>query len=233
MNIFFKRIPRFLRKPTLAKLCGIFLVLFLIFPLFSCNKSVRYFDYVSELRSNIFLAEAEGFSLRIYSVVKESPYATDGIPQETYTRTEVYLVAPQGNATCNLTFTANGQEYGGEMSFDNVKMEYSLSCALDTSSCTTLPCRISYGSQELELTANSVLTEQTLTPQAVLQNLQTEEAELFSSMTDKYGFTGEIYIRLIFEDSPYYYVGIIDRDGGIHAFLINAETGKILAKRQP
>ena len=50
-------------------------------------------------------------------------------------------------------------------------------------------------------------------------------------MTDKYGFSGEIYLRLIYEDSPYYYVGIIERNGTVHAFLINAQTGKILAKR--
>ena len=51
-------------------------------------------------------------------------------------------------------------------------------------------------------------------------------------MTDKYGFAGEIYIRLLYEEAPYYYVGIIDRSGGCNAFLMNAETGKILARRQ-
>ena len=51
-------------------------------------------------------------------------------------------------------------------------------------------------------------------------------------MTDKYGFTGEIYLRLIYEETAYYYVGIIDRNGNIYAFLVNAQTGKILAKRQ-
>ena len=51
-------------------------------------------------------------------------------------------------------------------------------------------------------------------------------------MTDKYGFSGEIYLRLIYEDSPYYYVGVINRNSEVNAFLLNAETGKILAKRK-
>jgi uncharacterized membrane protein YkoI len=50
-------------------------------------------------------------------------------------------------------------------------------------------------------------------------------------MTDKYGFKGEIYFRLIYEGNPYYYIGIINRNGEITAFLINAKTGKTLARR--
>ena len=117
------------------------------------------------------------------------------------------------------------------MSFDNVKTEYYFSCTLDISKASELPCRIEYGDTTLEMNALSVCTEDTLTPQNILKNLQTEEAELFASLTDEYGFAGEIYIRLIYEESPYYYVGIIDRNGQIHAFLLNATTGKILAKR--
>ena len=75
-------------------------------------------------------------------------------------------------------------------------------------------------------------TEQTLSPKGCLQKLQESEGELFSSLTDKYGFTGEIYLRLLYEDAPYYYVGVIERTGKIHAFLLNAKTGKILAKRE-
>jgi hypothetical protein len=52
-------------------------------------------------------------------------------------------------------------------------------------------------------------------------------------MTDKYGFTGEIYLRLLYEDAPYYYVGVINRKGEITAFLVNATTGKVLAQRKP
>lgn len=198
----------------------------------SCEKPVNYFDYVSELRNNIFLAETEDFSLRIYSVTKETPYATDGVPQETSARTEIYLVAPDGSEDCRISFTVDGKEYGGDMSFDNVKTEYSFSCTLDISEQTEIPCAITYGETALELAARSVINETTLTPQTVLDGLRETESELFASMTDKYGFSGEIYIRLIFEDSPYYYVGVIDREGAIHAFLINAQTGKILARRE-
>ena len=39
-------------------------------------------------------------------------------------------------------------------------------------------------------------------------------------------------MRLIYEDAPYYYIGIIDREGTIFALLVDSESGKILAKRE-
>ncbi|MBQ8309340.1 MAG: hypothetical protein IJX96_05850 [Clostridia bacterium] len=223
----------FLHPKKILKIVLLTIVCFCFLPFFvSCNKEVRYFDYVSELRNNIFLAETDGFSLRVYSVTKESPYSADGVPRETNVRTEIWLVAPSGDKECNVSFSVDAQSYGGEMSFDNVKTEYYYACPLDISALKELVCHIEYGETTLDLTASSVVDESTLSPETVLQNLVTVETELFQGLTDKYGFAGEIYVRLIYEDSPYYYVGVIDRNGQTNAFLINAKSGKILAKRQ-
>ena len=233
MNVFsalkssFSRLIKVLRA-TFA----ILLFLCLCACMCSCKKEIRYFDYVSELRNNIFLASDEEFSLRIYSVQKESPYSADGVPRETNIRTEIWLVAPSGDRECNVSFEFDGKTQGGEMSYDNVKAEYYLSCNLDISALSSLTCSIRYGETTRELTAKSVLSETTLSPETVLKKLVTAEQALFTSMTDKYGFAGEIYLRLIYEDSPYYYVGVIDRNGKTNAFLINATSGKILARRE-
>jgi hypothetical protein len=45
-------------------------------------------------------------------------------------------------------------------------------------------------------------------------------------------FLGEIYIRYIHENAPYYFVGVIDRNGAMNAYLLHGETGKILAARR-
>lgn len=233
MNVFSTLKFRFSRPiKALRAVFALMLLLCISLCLFSCKKEIRYFDYVSELRSNVFLASSDEFSLRVYSIKKESPYSADGVPREINVRTELWLVAPSGEKECNLTFTVDGNPYGGEMAYDNVKGEYYLACNLDTSALSAVECNISYGEQEYTLTAKSVLSQDTLSPETVLKNLVNAEAELFASMTDKYGFAGEIYLRLIYEDSPYYYVGVIDRSGKINAFLINATSGKILAKRE-
>lgn len=232
MEIRFKHNHSFLNALT-ALLRSILLLLSLLcFAIFSaCKKEMDYLPYVSELRSNILLAHTENFSLRVYSVTKENPYIPDGIPHECNTRAEVYLTALEGKENCAVYFTVDGQEYGGDMSYDNVKAEYFFSCTLDISNVETMPCRIEYGKQTLDLTAATIRQANTLNAKDVLKALENAESELFSSLTDHYGFAGEIYIRLIYEETPYYYVGIIDRNGHINAFLLNAQTGKILAKR--
>ena len=117
------------------------------------------------------------------------------------------------------------------MSYDNVRGEYYFFYTVDVSNAQELKCVLRYGEEEFPLLAKSVVSNDTLTPANVLKIIETENRELFDCLTDKYGFKGEIYIRLIYEDAPYYYVGIIERDNTTHAFLVNAKTGKILAKR--
>lgn len=212
----------------------LFLLLTIALPslLSSCKQTIDYSAYISELRANVFLAQTDGFALRVYSVTKESPYESDGLVREKNERTEFYLVAPQGNEHCQISFAVNGNNHGGEMSYDNVKSEYYFYCPVQTADLTALSVRVTYGEKTVEFSAKSVLNADTLSPFSLLTRLQTEEKKLFDSLTDKYGFAAEIRIRLIYEDSPYYYIGIIDRKGNTTAFLVNATSGKILAKRQ-
>ena len=235
MNAFFNKHFSLLHPiKRLARLLVLCAALIACVCLSSCKKNeVDYFLYVSELRSNILLAGDEDFSLRVYAVEKEYPYSADGIKRDCTTRTEVYLIAPSGDKNCNLSFSVDGKEYGGEMSFDNVKCEYYFSCTLDTSKASEINFLIRFGETEKNLTAKTVKTQATLPPEKILLSLSQTETELFASLTDEYGFAGEIYLRLIFEESPYYYIGVIDRNGNITAFLLHAESGKILAKRQP
>lgn len=199
----------------------------------ACQQKIDYYDYVSELRSNILLAEDGDFSLRVHALIKESPYAMDGIPKSPLPRMEAYLVAPNGTNPCHLSFSYEEKNYSGEMSYDNVKGEYFFSHSLDVSEAKELLFEVQYGEEIITLRALSIKTENLISPRKALSILEESEKELFLSLTDKYGFSAEIYLRLIYEGSPYYYVGIIERNGNVHAFLIHAQTGKILAKRRP
>lgn len=222
-------------RPTKRRLFALLIVLLVISLIFfsGCKRGVDYFTYVSELRANVFLGENDTFRVRVYAIQKESPYVTDGIPCEKNVRTEIYLSAPNGAQDCHIAFSIDGVTYGGEASYDNVKGEYFYACPLNTEKLSVLSFQITYGNQTVSLTANSVRTAETLSPNDALRIVVDSERELFQAMTDKYGFAGEIYMRLIFEDAPFYYVGVIDRNGSVTAFLLNATTGRILAKRNP
>ena len=221
----------YLRKIKLA----VFLCLAIVCALpclCACEKDVDYFEDVSELRLNILLGETDGLSARIYAVEKEHPYVADGTKRNVSKRTEIYLSAPSGDKEYILSFSIDGQPYSGDAVYDNVKAEYYFSCEADSSNLNTLSILIEYDDTKVELNATSVRTEHTLSPNDALKKLCDENKDLFTGLTDKYGFAGEIYIRLIYEDAAYYYFGIIEKSGKITAFLMNAENGKILAKRE-
>ena len=232
MNDFFS----FLHGYAVKKRLRIFALVFLffttiLFPFSACSKEIDYFSYISELRDNVFLAKSQEYSLRVYSVLKEQPYVADGIKNEVSYRAEFYLFAPSGKKEYSLSFTANGETIQGDMSFDNVKGEYYYFCSLDISNLEEIECVFSSENEHFSLVAKTVKTPNTLDSKSILNCVLQSQTELFSSLTDDYGFAGEIYLRLLYEDSPYYYVGVMDRKANVTAFLLNGETGKILAKR--
>ena len=56
--------------------------------------------------------------------------------------------------------------------------------------------------------------------------------ELFASLTDGNIFLGEIYVRLLYDDGCYYYVGVCDRNKKITAYLVDGERGKVIASHE-
>ena len=82
------------------------------------------------------------------------------------------------------------------------------------------------------MTAKTIKTDKTLSPKQALNKLRENAPSVFETLTNENGFVGEIYLRLISEDAPYYYIGLIEKNGNIQAYLLNSETGKILAKRE-
>lgn len=217
-------------------LVGIFVIVaagFSFFlPIFKSATALDYFDYVSELRSNILVAESNEYLLKVYAIEKEYPYSADGIKRETSTRAEIFFSAPTGDKSCRISFSLDGKTYDSEASYDNVKAEYFLSEPADFSSVKSLEFTIRYGDENLLLTAKSVKTDKTLSPRQVLTKLKENAPSVFENLTYDKKFVGEIYLRLICEDAPYYYIGLIEKSGKVQAYLLHSESGKILAKRE-
>ena len=210
-----------------ALLCCVFLLVCT-----ACKKETDYFSYVSEICDNMLLAEDENISVRAYAIKRESPYLADGIPREQSTRAEFFIVTPSGDQDCSIYFTIGKKQFRGDTSYDNVKAQFYYSCSVDISETSSLTIQIVYGDTTHELTAKSVKNEKTLSPKKALDCLRKSKEQVFTDLTDEYGFNGEIYIRLLYEDSVYYYIGITNRNGKTHAFLLNGQTGVVLAERK-
>lgn len=201
--------------------------------LFSCKKQeTDYFSFVSENRNNIFLCQTDEFSVKVYSSEKETPYLCDGIKRKTAPRTEIFLTAESGEKTYYVYCTINGKKYGGDMSYDNVKSVYFYTLTLDVSDLLELPLQIEYDGGMVELTAKSVKETGLLSARQIVEKVRVAEGETFKNMTKNGVFQGEIYVRLIYENGLYYFVGVIDKSGKTLALLCDGKTGKILAKRR-
>ena len=53
----------------------------------------------------------------------------------------------------------------------------------------------------------------------------------FESLTEGSRFAGEIYVRLLYDEGCFYYVGICDREGNTHAYLLDGTNGRVLAEK--
>ena len=215
------------------------------FALFSCaKKRFDLYDYVSECRGNVLVAEtaesgnktADEISLlTVYSIERESPYLSDGAKGEMQKLTSFYFCAKDGSAVYSLKYENGDICGGGEASYDDVKKQYYYTCPSDTSLATSLRVEITdeKSKHTYSFLAKSVRTETTLSPRDVLARLSETESELIGSLREENVFLGEIRLRLISsEGKNYYYAGIVDRKNSVRSFLLDGETGKILAKRE-
>ena len=90
--------------------------------------------------------------------------------------------------------------------------------------------RLSEDGKTTELTATSVRTEKTLSPEEALNFAVDAERELLGRMTAGNTFEGEFTVRLMRRSRNYYFVGITGKKENA-ALLIDAETGEVLARR--
>ena len=163
------------------------------------------YDYsarVSEVRSDLFLAETEAFTLTVACVSREYPYADDGIPCPMTDTLEASL-APKGDAPAAVEIYADGTGWGGEASFSAVYGEYRFSEGVSAFPEGTLSLRVVWGEKEVSLAATSVRTEQTLTPEEALAAFTAAEKETLKRMQKEGAFCGELCIRLLLREKNY------------------------------
>lgn len=193
-----------------------------------CQKSVDYCSYISEKRTDIYLYSNDGLEIKIYLSEKENPYNADGIKGEMTTLTEVFVKFPKNPEEVNIT--VGGTE--NEMSYRAVENEYYLSlssCGISGESATvTLSC----DGQSNSYTAMNVKYDGVMTCENAVKCVMEHNPDLFTSLTENRIFKGEIYVRLLYDEGCYYYVGVCDRDKNIDAYLVDGVRGKIIANKQ-
>ena len=201
-----------------------------VFFLTACTKTSFLLPYVSELRSDVFEGKTNSYTIRAYYGYKESPYLNDG---------------KVGELSSKLTFILKEVE-NEEISFsleipfasETIRFEKSpngnLTATLnvDKFSEKEFTVWLSYSSQKIQVTMQSILPSNTLDINKVLLSLEQNQTSLINSYCKDSTFNAEIYARIIVKnEKPYWYLAFANGKS-LKAFLADGLSGEVLAIRE-
>lgn len=200
----------------------------LLVPFAGCSKNVDYTKYISERRINLYLYSDDETDLKIYCSRREQPYSADGYCGETCDVVEIFVSFVRNPAEVTLTL----EEYTGEMSYQSVENRYFLSFSASAYTCDDLTLTLTCDGKQREITALGSLSAGVLSCEQALQCVLDYDRAYFDGLTRNGVFDGEIFVRLLYDDGCYYYVGVCDKTKKINAYLLDGERGKIIATKQ-
>ncbi len=193
----------------------------------ACTKNIDYTEYVSERRSDVFTYKDDSTEIKIYCSQKEQPYTADGYKGELCDVVEIFVTLPKNPQVLEI----KTEGYEGEMNYQAVDKNYYLSFSSPAFDKTGVEVTLTHDGESNTYTALSVKHENVMTCDQAVLCVKEHAAELFESLTKNGLFDGEIYVRLLYDDGCYYYVGICDKTKKINAYLIDGVRGKVIATK--
>lgn len=195
----------------------------------ACTANTDYNDYVSERRYAVFMYSGDDAEIKIYCCEKESPFVADGVRGQLNGLVEIYASFTDEYEKVNVTsesFT------GGEMSYMTTRGCWYLSYSGDEISGSEITVNIEHDESSVSYTLLNVVGDGVMSCEQALDCVVEHAPELFEQRTVNGVFDGEIFIRLLYDEKCYYYVGVCSPDGTIYAYLVDGETGRIIAERE-
>ncbi len=208
----------------------IILAAFFCLPALSACKKADCTEAISDVRSDLFLAETQEFTLTLACISREQPFLSDGIVAPRSDYIEITLTPALLGERYTVTLLDDG--WGGEMSYRSASGDYTFS-GTHAYPAGSVSLRISWGDKRRDIVATSVKTDNTLSAEDAARRAFEAERDNLSHFTADGTFLGEIHVRLLRRDKNYYYVGFVARSGETYALLLDAETGEVLARRAP
>ena len=193
-----------------------------------CAADMNYNEYVSESRHGLYLYEDDGMSIKLCLTKKEAPFVADGICGKTGEMTEIIVKTPE---SCDEVSVTSQSFTGGDLSYLSARDSWYISFG-GTLEGDEVKITLTRDGEPAEYTLQSVLTEGVMDCEGALGCVREHAAGLFEGLTENGTLNAEIFVRLLYDGKCYYYVGVCDREGNITAFLVDGQSGKIIAERE-
>ncbi len=199
---------------------------------FACQKNSYLLSKVSELRSDILVGEAEGYSLKAHYGYKEQPYANDASVGKCINRLTFFLTGEKiKESKFSLILVANGEKVNIDFEVDRLgRQTASVEC--ENFNDKQLPCTLRCGGESVEFNLQSILPQNTVDINTALLSLEKDQKAFIESYTVDLDFKAEIYARvLVKNEKPYWYVAFANGKS-LKAFLIDGLNCEVLAIRE-
>ncbi len=193
-----------------------------------CAAEVNYGEYVSENRYGLYLYEDDGIKIKLSTAKKESPFVADGICGKTGDLTEITVKTEKSHSQAQIT----SQSFtGGDMSYLSARDAWYISFG-GAPEGGEIKVTLTLDGEKTDYTLQSVLTDEVMSGESALGCVREHASGLFEELTENGTLNAEIFIRLLYDGKCFYYVGVCDREGRINAFLVDGQSGKIVAERE-
>lgn len=193
----------------------------------ACSPKTDYTEYISEMRSEIYLYKDDETDLKIYCVRREQPYNADGICGDMCDLIEIYAQFANSCESVEISLF----DYFGEMSYQAVDRQFFSSYSAPAFLCDGVDVTLNIDGNTKSVRALNVLDSGVISCERALDCVMEHDRELFEALTSNGSFAGEIYIRLLYDEGCYYYVGVCDREKNITAYLLDGGIGKVIATK--
>lgn len=170
----------------------------------------------------------DSVEITVHCVSREQPYNADGICGDRCDLVEIFvkLIPTPGSVEISIA------DYTVEMNYEAVNTRFTASYSAPAFKSEGIDVMVTADGKEKNYRVLSVLDSGVLSCEQVLGCAIEYDKELFKSLTRKKDFAGEIYIRLLYDEGCYYYVGVCDRDKNITAYLLDGGIGKVIATKK-
>ncbi len=223
-----------MKNKIIKKLVGLVCVVLVLFFSISCKENVDLSIYVSGLRVGIYEGVTDEYKITVYSETRESPFLLDGFVGENKNFLTIKLDKETGSCD-GVSVLISYDDYSCNGVFDYNPLNGKFTCEIEVPKLpTNSNILATIKSEELEKSCELLTQKQasTIDYKTALNSLKKAEPDLIKELFENTNVATEIHVRLIAEEGKnYYYIGLVQKDGKIKAFLVDGKEGKILAQR--
>ena len=199
----------------------------------SCKNELSLEMYLSQNRSVAYVSVSENYTLTVYGEEREDPFISDGFvgTQKKFitVRLEDYKQSLD-DARVSLSF--NGITLEGKFEYSPLNGKFTTE--IQTESLPTdnqIVAVIKNAGEETTLTLSSFTAENSIDYKSALNSVTKTAGKEINKMLEGNGSI-EVRLRKIAQSNRlYYYVSVIDKSGNTLAYLVDGESGNVLASK--